>query len=101
MKQLWLPLLRATRSGQDLTGRTFSRLTALRPHGWVVYYNPNGSTKTSLPSWMCQCSCGKEVVVRANSLLSGNTKSCGCLHKEWNRSSKGPYGRKSGLKGGS
>lgn len=46
-------------------------------------------TKIRLPSnarwqsrWLCQCDCGKEVVVLAYNLQSGNTRSCGCLHKE-------------------
>jgi hypothetical protein len=30
----------------------------------------------------CRCDCGAEVVVRINSLLMGNTKSCGCLQKD-------------------
>lgn len=32
--------------------------------------------------WLCKCDCGKEVVVRSNSLQSGHTKSCGCLQRE-------------------
>ena len=33
-------------------------------------------------SWLCKCECGVEVVVLGASLRSGNTASCGCLHKE-------------------
>ena len=32
--------------------------------------------------WLCRCTCGKEVPVRTANLTSGNTTSCGCLHKE-------------------
>ena len=32
--------------------------------------------------WSCRCDCGKEVVVASGSLVSGNTTSCGCFHKE-------------------
>lgn len=32
--------------------------------------------------WRVRCSCGVEKVVRANALLTGNTKSCGCLAAE-------------------
>jgi hypothetical protein len=30
----------------------------------------------------CQCDCGNTKIVRRNNLISGNTKSCGCLAKE-------------------
>ena len=32
--------------------------------------------------WRCRCDCGRETVVCGTSLRSGNTKSCGCLHRE-------------------
>jgi len=32
--------------------------------------------------YLCQCSCGNEVIVQLSSLLRGNTKSCGCLRAE-------------------
>jgi hypothetical protein len=30
-------------------------------------------------AWLCQCNCGKKVIVRAGNLQSKNTQSCGCL----------------------
>lgn len=32
--------------------------------------------------WICHCDCGKEVSVMGVSLRSGNTRSCGCFHRE-------------------
>lgn len=32
--------------------------------------------------WLCECQCGNHIVVKATHLRTGNTKSCGCLHKE-------------------
>jgi len=32
--------------------------------------------------WKCRCKCGNETTVISTSLVCGNTKSCGCLHKE-------------------
>ena len=32
--------------------------------------------------WHCKCDCGNEIDVVSSSLSSGNTKSCGSLHKE-------------------
>ena len=31
--------------------------------------------------WVCICDCGTTVTLRANKLLSGNNKSCGCLKR--------------------
>lgn len=56
-----------------LTGKIFSRLTVL---GLADTQKPRGV------SWLCRCSCGEKVVVVSCDLLSGNIKSCGCLHKE-------------------
>lgn len=32
--------------------------------------------------YICKCDCGNEIKVRGGAITSGNTKSCGCLHKE-------------------
>lgn len=29
--------------------------------------------------WVCRCDCGNEIIVSSSSLVSGNTKSCGCV----------------------
>ena len=58
----------------DLTGRVFNRLT-------VLYRTTND--KFGQVVWMVQCRCGSlPFEVAAGSLRSGNTQSCGCLHKE-------------------
>lgn len=54
---------------KDLTGQRFGRLTAL--------YRLDKMRGSSY-LWQCRCDCGKEVQTTANSLLSGNSKSCGC-----------------------
>lgn len=53
---------------RELSGTVFGRLTAVR-------YDGNGR-------WVCVCSCGAHLLAKTNSLTSGNTRSCGCLHKE-------------------
>ena len=35
------------------------------------------------PQWKCRCNCGTELIVLGKSLRNGNTKSCGCLQKDW------------------
>lgn len=57
----------------DLTGRTFGRLT-------VLSRAENG--KGGKSRWLCKCRCGNECIVHSSSLVSGNTRSCGCLRRE-------------------
>lgn len=54
----------------NIKNKKFGKLTALD-------FNPgeNGG-KTS---WNCACSCGNTVIVQTSSLMTGDTKSCGCL----------------------
>lgn len=59
---------RKSKPRQDLTGQLFTYLTPL--------YYIKGS------QWHCRCKCGNEVNVSTRNLLSGHTKSCGCLRKE-------------------
>lgn len=56
----------------DLTGEKFGRLT-------VIGMDDRNTRKTF---WICQCECGGIKSVRSDGLLSGATKSCGCMKKE-------------------
>jgi len=54
----------------DLTNKNFGRLTAIkatnkRYHGSIV--------------WLCKCECGNYHEVASVGLVTGRTKSCGCL----------------------
>lgn len=69
----------------DLTKRKFGRLV-------VAEYAGKDRWGTSL--WLCLCNCGKEKIIRSHNLLSGNTKSCGCLHDEGNNFKHGHNKRK-------
>ena len=60
-----------SRIAQDLTGQKFGRLTVLSQAD-----NQNGRSR-----WLCQCECGKQKTILTSSLISGNTKSCGCQSK--------------------
>lgn len=55
---------------ENIIGQTFNMLTVIRRA-------PSRRGKTV---WECICSCGAIKEIRANSLLRGKTKSCGCLH---------------------
>ena len=55
----------------DLVGKRFGRL---------VVRERDGSRKGVY--WLCECDCGKSKSVKAYSLTSGATKSCGCYQSE-------------------
>lgn len=57
---------------RDLTGQRFGKLIALE-----YAYSKNKNRY-----WKCQCDCGAITYVTTSSLVTGNTKSCGCLHSE-------------------
>jgi hypothetical protein len=58
-------------------GRSFGRLTCI-----CRVDPPESVVNSGNKYYLCQCSCGNEVVVPLSDLLSGHTKSCGCLHSE-------------------
>lgn len=62
---------------EDITGQTFGRLTVLE-----LTDKQNNDNRWL---WKCQCSCKKHSIVYTSmhKLKSGNTKSCGCLQREW------------------
>lgn len=57
---------------KDLTGKRFGKLV-------VLSLAPK--TKNRSTVWLCQCDCGKQVVVRNKNLLEGITTDCGCVSK--------------------
>jgi hypothetical protein len=57
----------------DMTGQRFGRLTVLRKS---ETRSPDGAL------WHCECECGSVKLVPRRRLVSGNTKSCGCLKTE-------------------
>lgn len=69
----------------DRTGMRYGRLSVVADAGVAA---------NKKRMWQCLCDCGNFVAVAANSLATGNTRSCGCYHKEqitrhggWQRSS--------------
>lgn len=50
------------------------------------------ATDTKYKSWECSCDCGKVVTIAQQSLLSGNTASCGCLKTDMTTESKRTHG---------
>lgn len=66
--------------GYNMTRR--KDLTGLKSGRLVVLHYAYSEGKRSRAYWQCKCDCGNEKVVVADSLISGRTKSCGCLQKE-------------------
>ena len=58
---------------QNLVGRKFGRLTAVKDVG---------KNKWGNRLWLCHCDCGNEITVAATYLIKGEARSCGCLKKE-------------------
>lgn len=54
---------------KDLTNQRFGRLIV------KSRYSSDNSKKAT---WICQCDCGKETIVRGSDLLSNKINSCGC-----------------------
>lgn len=54
------------------TGEKFGRLMVER----FVWKTTKGK------HYQCLCECGQRTIVRADSLISGHTKACGCLRKD-------------------
>lgn len=61
----------------DMTGQRFGRLTVIKRA--KNHIQPNG---VNVVMWECKCDCGNEIIVSGMSLRRGDTKSCGCFHKE-------------------
>jgi hypothetical protein len=60
----------------DLTGRRFGRLVVV---AFAERRQVPGGTRVL---WLCKCDCGGETSATFNTLRSGHTQSCGCLHRE-------------------
>lgn len=57
----------------DITDKKFGKLTALLPTDQRAHHSV---------MWLCKCDCGNEILLSTKVLISGHTKSCGCLKKE-------------------
>lgn len=57
---------------KDLTNKRFGKLKVIRRE----------ENKNYRAMWLCKCDCGNQKITSTYHLLSGQTKSCGCLGKE-------------------
>lgn len=66
--------MRGGHNFDDLTGRRFCRL--------LVLGRIDIPEETHCTYWRVRCDCGVEFSVARPNLISGQTKSCGCLRRE-------------------
>lgn len=56
----------------DLSGKRFGRVTVIK----------RVENKNNRVAYLCKCDCGNEFITLSQHLVSGCTKSCGCLNRE-------------------
>lgn len=66
---------------EELIGKKFGRLTVLSLNHSVQNI-VNGKNWGNVYYLRCLCDCGNECIIQRNKLIDGNTKSCGCIHRE-------------------
>ena len=66
--------LKRVSHAKDITGQRFGMLTVMKRAG---------TNKHRKALWICKCDCGRTTVVSSVDLVTGNTKSCGCLGKNF------------------
>ena len=64
----------------NIINQKFGKLIVLSLHHTKTY-----KSGQKVEYYLCKCDCNKEIIVSKPNLLSGHTKSCGCLkHKPYN-----------------
>lgn len=67
-------------------GKTVGRLTLIEESVKYSSVHVDGVRVQTTSKWACQCVCGNTHLVSAANLITGHTKSCGCISKEGNNS---------------
>lgn len=65
---------------KDLSGQRFGML--LVSSKWETKEMKRMAGSYTVVKWLVRCDCGKEFWTRSSGLLSGKTKSCGCLRRK-------------------
>lgn len=72
----------------NLIGKVFGNLIVIKEGKNKKH--PNGHESTT---WICQCSCGSILSVETQSLISGNTSSCGCFRRLYSKEKMTIHGK--------
>lgn len=65
----WAREQTSTKTTPNMIGQKYGKLTVIKRVG----------SRKGRSLWLCRCDCGREVEVPRDSLIRGNTKSCGCV----------------------
>lgn len=65
----------------DLIGKKFNKLTVIK-FDRIEHKRDSKGKNRDKGYWLCKCDCGNEVTIARNEIVTGKTKSCGCLCKE-------------------
>jgi hypothetical protein len=84
MKKSWkLGLIKPRQIGIEkislIPGNKYNHLTIVKFHHFLIRKN-----KRNYFYYLCKCDCGKEKIIIKDSILNGDTKSCGCYHRKQN-----------------
>lgn len=67
---------------KNLSGQKFGRLTVEDNYELIKRKDGNGTRS----KWLCLCECGKKVWILRDLLITGKTRSCGCIFKDFKTS---------------
>lgn len=70
MNRLIMEVITLGKIKTDLVGKRFGKL---------IVKNDYIKTKSNKAKWLCKCDCGNEKYILRHDLISGSTKSCGCI----------------------
>jgi hypothetical protein len=64
-----------------------TRIRKGQRYGQLLVQDIETKEKGGAIKWRCACDCGGTAAVRSGSLVTGNTRSCGCLREQVARES--------------
>ena len=79
------------------TGQKFNKLTVIKMDHTERYKSPKGKNLNK-KYYLCKCECGNTTIVYQGKLLSGQTKSCGCLQTKHGKYKSSLYNIWRGMK---
>jgi hypothetical protein len=73
---------------ENILGKKFGYLTVLEEIGFVYRGKPTAKRRYKRRLYRCLCVCGQTIDLVRSDIISGNTKSCGCMTASMNACAK-------------